>query len=83
MELVEFLDVRLVILVPMLWVLGKAVKVSDLVEDRYIPVLLLIPALAGAVGLSGANAESVVQGVIATGLAVYGNQVVKQLGEGK
>ena len=32
-------------------------------------------------GLGGMSADSVIQGILVTGAAVYGNQLVKQLGK--
>ncbi len=37
----EFIDPQLVIIVPMLWGIGMALKQS-LIENRFIPILLLI-----------------------------------------
>ena len=37
--------------------------------------------IAGALALGGLSADSVIQGILVTGAAVYGNQLVKQLGK--
>ena len=47
--------------------------------DRWIPLFLLPIGIAGAVALIGCCWEAVVQGVLVTGTAVYGNQIVKQI----
>ena len=46
--------------------------------DKYIPIILLIAGIAGAVGIMGVNADAVVQGVLVTGTTVYTNQLIKQ-----
>jgi hypothetical protein len=46
---------------------------------QYIPIILLGFGILGAVAVMGLSPEGVVQGVLVTGTAVYGNQVVKQL----
>ena len=50
---------------------------------KWIPLLLLPVDIAGAIALGGASIGSAVQGVLVTGAAVYGNQVVKQIGKRK
>lgn len=43
--ILEYIDPQLVIIVPMLWGIGMAVKKSS-IENRFIPVLLLVCAWA-------------------------------------
>ena len=65
MNLMSYIVERALILIPALNVLG--------------PLLLLIFGISGSIALTGLSADSVIQGVLVTGAAVYGNQVVKQL----
>ena len=69
------------ILIPVLLVLGQIVKGIQKIPDKWIPLLLLPIGIAGALALGGLNIDSAVQGVLVTGAAVYGNQVVKQIGK--
>ncbi len=75
----EFITENALLLVPVLNVLGAIMKGVEKLPDKYIPLVLLLFGILGAVAILGLSAESVVQGILVTGTAVYGNQVVKQL----
>ena len=45
----------------------------------YIPLILLVFGILGAFGILGFSVDAAVQGVLITGAAVYGDQLVKQL----
>ena len=67
-----------------LFVLGFIFKQSQFIPDKYIPIILLILGIGGSFGLlaidSKANITSaVIQGILATGIAVMTNQIPKQL----
>ena len=89
MEFEQFVRPELLVLVPVLYLIGAALKKSAAVADRWIPLLLggigvvlavaymlVFPSelTAGQCILTGA-----IQGVLCTGLSVYGNQMVKQM----
>lgn len=78
MEFVNYITDNALILIPALYVLGMIIKNTERIDDKYIPVYLLIFGIAGAVSLMGFNADAVIQGVLVTGASVYANQVVKQ-----
>lgn len=67
------------ILIPVLNIIGMIVKGFPKIPDKYIPLILLFFGITGAVAVMGLNAGAVIQGVLITGTAVYGNQVFKQL----
>ncbi len=86
----ELLKPELAVLVPVLYLVGVALKKSA-VQDRHIPWLLgvcgvclstlYLAATAGVTGLSGGLMlvfSGVTQGVLAAGASVYVNQVIKQ-----
>ena len=78
MELLSYIMDNALILIPVLLVLGQIVKGIQKIPDKWIPLLLLPIGIAGALALGGPSVDSAVQGVLVTGAAVYGNQVVKQ-----
>lgn len=78
MEFVNYITDNALILIPALYVLGMIIKNTEKIDDKYIPVYLLIFGIAGAVSLMGFNADAVIQGILVTGASVYANQVVKQ-----
>ena len=67
------------ILIPVLDILGALIKGKEKIPDKYIPLILLVFGVLGAFGLMGLSVDAAVQGVLITGAAVYGNQIVKQL----
>lgn len=78
MDFAQYITQNALILIPVLYIIGMIVKNTEKVKDKYIPVILLIAGIAGAVGIMGVNADSVVQGVLVTGATVYTNQLIKQ-----
>ncbi len=79
MELLEYIVDKALILIPVLNILGMILKNMEKIPDNLIPLILLAFGVLGAVALSGFSADSVIQGILVTGAAVYGNQIVKQL----
>ncbi len=67
------------ILIPVLYIIGMMLKGAEKIPDKYIPLILLPMGIAGSIGIMGVAFTSVVQGVLITGVCVYGNQVVKQI----
>ena len=78
MDFAQYITQNALILIPTLYVLGMIIKNTEKVNDKYIPIILLIAGIAGAVGIMGVSAASVIQGVLVTGAAVYTNQLIKQ-----
>lgn len=79
MEFVKFIIENALILVPALYVIGLILKGTEKIGDKYIPVILLVFGIAGAVALLGFNINAVIQGILVTGAAVYTNQLLKQV----
>lgn len=79
MEFVKFIIENALILVPALYVIGLILKGTEKIADKYIPVVLLVFGVLGAVALLGFNINAVIQGILVTGTAVYTNQLIKQV----
>jgi hypothetical protein len=77
--MIEFITENALILIPVLNIIGVILKDTEKIPDKFIPLILLGFGVLGAVAIMGVSPESVVQGILVTGTAVYGNQVVKQL----
>lgn len=77
--MVEYIVENALVLVPVLNVIGMIIKNTEKIKDKYIPLILLFFGIVGTVAILGLSPHSVVQGVLVTGTAVYGNQIVKQL----
>ncbi len=79
MDIYTFLIEDALIFVPALLILGQIIKGIEFIPDKYIPLILLPVGILGAIVGGGLNVGSVIQGILVTGAAVYGNQIVKQL----
>ncbi|HIZ17029.1 MAG TPA: phage holin family protein [Firmicutes bacterium] len=75
----DFLVEEALILIPVLMIIGKILKDLVIFPDKWIPLFLLPLGILGAVGLIGPNIKGVIQGILVTGMAVYGNQLFKQI----
>ncbi len=77
--MLEYITENAILLIPVLNVIGMIIKNIEKIPDKYIPLILLGFGIVGSVAIMGISPESVIQGVLVTGTAVYGNQVVKQI----
>ena len=77
--MIEYVVENALVLVPVLNIIGMIVKNTEKINNKYIPLILLFFGVVGTVAILGLSFHSVVQGVLVTGTAVYGNQVAKQL----
>ena len=79
MEFVKYIIENALILVPALYIVGLIIKGTEKISDKFIPVILLVVGVAGAVALLGFNINAVIQGILVTGATVYTNQLIKQV----
>ena len=77
-DLISYVNEYALIVIPVLYVIGMVLKGLQLIPDKYIPVILLAIGIAVCVGLNGFNANSVIQGILVTGVTVYVNQLLVQ-----
>lgn len=77
--MLEYITENALLLIPVLNVIGMVIKNTEKIPDKYIPLILLGFGVVGAIAIMGPSPESAVQGVLVTGAAVYGNQLVKQI----
>ena len=74
-----FINENALILIPTVYILGLFLKSLEFIKDKYIPVLLLCIAILLSFAVNGAGVDSLIQAVLCSGVAVYFNQVYKQL----
>ena len=79
MEITKYLAENMLPLVPFLYVVGMVLKDTEKIKDNYIPLILLPIGVLFSLLITGLSPDGVIQGVLATGVTVYGNQVIKQL----
>ena len=77
MDVMEYIIEEALIIVPALWVLGAFLKKSKL-KDKFIVWVLLVIGIGLSFGLLGISVDSVIQGILVSGAAVLGHQLIKQ-----
>ena len=79
MEILTYITENALILIPVLLIIGQIIKSIQKIPDKWIPLILLPIGIVGAMALGSWTVDSAIQGVLVTGAAVYGNQIVKQI----
>lgn len=85
----DYVRPEMLILIPALVVIGKIFSDTDMVKNKYIPMLLGISGIVLSalytISIYGLSLDGIfsgiVQGILCAGTAVYGNQIYKQLGK--
>ena len=93
MEYLQYIHAELLVLIPVLYLVGMALKASRL-EDHWIPLVLGITSIVlcglwvfASTSVSNmaecalAVFSAITQGILAAGASVYANQIYKQLKE--
>lgn len=83
MEFMNYILDEGIILIPVLYILGLILKGLPKIKDNYIPIILLFFGELFSLAYLGLSVDSAIQGVLITGVTVYGNQVYKQLSKNK
>lgn len=79
MELIqEYLFQEALVVIPVLLILGKIIKSTNVIKDKYIPLTLLFVGIAFTLAIIGLNVDAVIQGVLVAGAAVFGHELYKQ-----
>lgn len=66
------------ILVPVLWIIGYALKQTPILPDWSIIWILLLASILLATFAYGLSFEAITNGIIAAGVSVFGHQLAKQ-----
>ena len=82
-NVLNFIVDNALVLVPVIYVIGAILKGTEVVKDKYIPVILLPIGVLLSMFLLGFNVQAFIQGVLVVGVSVYGNQLVKQIKKGE
>ena len=78
-EIMNYIAQDRLVLIPVLLVIGYAVKLSN-IRDEFIIFILMIISVILSVAMGGNTiVNNVIQGILVTGGAVLGNQGYKQV----
>ena len=78
MDIVSFIPEQLALLVVALIVLGYGCKKVPELNNKYIPVILLVLGIVFSIWILGINPEAILQGILCWGVAIGANQTFKQ-----
>ena len=91
-QIINYVKPELVVVAIVLYFLGTAIKKSESIKDKYIPLLLgaggilicgiyvvATCSLSGTQDIAMALFTAIVQGILVAGLSTYTNEVIKQL----
>ena len=78
----SFILENFAILVPVIYIIGMFLKVNSKVPNWIIPWILLLCGIGFSIWMVGFGVESIIQGILVSGSAVFGNQLFKQTMEG-
>ena len=76
--LMDYIVEQALMLVPVLYILGMMLKNTEKIKDWTIPWILLACGIGCCIAILGLNLQAALQGILVTGAAVFGNQLVKQ-----
>lgn len=79
MNIIKYVVDNALELIPALYIIGLMIKGTEKIKDKYIPIILLPLGILGSITMIGMNSKAVIQGILVTGVAVYTNQLVKQI----
>lgn len=85
--ILNYVKPELLVLIPILYLIGLALKKASFIKDKFIPLILgilgVVLVFVYLISIKGWRTEligmSIVQGVLVAAGAVYGNNIIKQL----
>ena len=79
MDIGSFVSENALPIIPALWFIGKIIKNTNLIKDKYIPfILTAISLVFTPIALGGFTPENILQAVFVVSGAVLGNEFIKQ-----
>lgn len=80
MDFMIYIIHKVYILIPALYIIGLYLKKTpeSTIPDWWIPWILLICGIVGSIIILGFTGEAVIQGILVSGVTVFGNQLIKQ-----
>ena len=79
MDILKYIVAEGLVMVPVLFVIGEIVKGTELLVNKWIPLVLLGTSLIMTpLVLGGYTANNLVQAILLAGAAVYSDQIIKQ-----
>ena len=82
MDIINFIIEEGLIMIPVLYIIGEIIKFTGVLNNKLIPLTLLVFSLLFTpLLLGGFTPDNIVQAVLVTGVTVLGDQLIKQSGK--
>ena len=82
MDIINFIIEEGLIMMPVLYIIGEIIKFTGVLNNKWIPLTLLVFSLLFTpLLLGGFTPDNIVQAVLVTGVTVLGDQLIKQSGK--
>ena len=82
MDIINFIIEEGLIMIPVLYIIGEIIKFTGVLNNKWIPLTLLVFSLLFTpLLLGGFTPDNIVQAVLVTGVTVLSDQLIKQAGK--
>lgn len=79
MDILNYVVQEGLVMIPVLFIIGEIVKGTELLSNKWIPLVLLVISIGFTpIVLGSYTAGNIVQAVLVAGVTVFGNELVKQ-----
>jgi len=79
MDFLNYIVGNKLILIPVLYIIGYIIKNSNIVRNKFIPLILLAVGIVLSVLMGGDTIiNNIVQGILVTGATVMTDQMIRQ-----
>lgn len=83
MDILNYVVQEGLVMIPVLFIIGEIIKGTELLANKWIPLVILVVSIAFTPLVLGAySANGIVQAVLVAGATVFGNELVKQSSKG-
>lgn len=83
MNVLDYVVQEGLVMIPVLFIIGEIVKGTELLSNKWIPLVILIVSVGFTPLVLGAyTADNIVQAVLVAGVTVFGNELIKQSSKG-
>ena len=84
MNVLDYIVQEGLVMIPVLFIIGEIVKGTELLSNKWIPLVILIVSVGFTPLVLGAyTADNIVQAVLVAGVTVFGNELIKQSSKGE
>lgn len=84
MDILNYVVQEGLVMIPVLFIIGETIKSTELLGNKWIPLVILIVSIGFTPLVLGAyTADNIVQAILVAGVTVFGNELIKQSSKGE